>query len=475
MTPPADRQHHTVTLAILAIGALAFSLAQTTIIPALGAMQHAFGVGTSDITWMVTAYFLAASVATPVLGRLGDMFGKERFLAVSLAAFAVGSVVCAFSDGLPAMIAGRALQGIGGGVFPLSFGIVRDEFPLPRVPTGIALLGATAGIGGAIGLPLGGLLVDQASYHWIFWISAAMAVVATVATVRSVPASPVRTPGRVDIAGAGLLAAGLCAVLIAISRANEWGWTSGRMLGLAAAGIAILGAFVAFERRHPTPLVNMRTLSRPRVLITNLATLLVGFGLFGTFILIPQVAELPAGGDVGLGLTATQAGLLMAPGGLMMLVAAPIVGRVSERFGSRLPLAAGAAIAAAGLWGMGVAHDSAGLIVLWGAVLNTGVGCAFAALPNLVIAAVAPHETGEATGVNTIARNVGASLGGQVAASIVAGHVLAGGLPANQGFETAFVASAAIALLAGLCGLLIPTGRAARAVRLRPALAAAEG
>jgi EmrB/QacA subfamily drug resistance transporter len=472
MPKTPERQHHNATLAILAVGALAFALAQTTVIPALGAMQHAFGVGTSDITWMVTAYFLAASVATPVLGRLGDMFGKERFLAVSLAAFAVGSVVCALSDGLTLMIVGRALQGIGGGVFPLSFGIVRDEFPMPRVPTGIALLGATAGIGGAIGLPLGGLLVDQASYHWIFWISAAMAVVATIATVRFVPESPVRTPGRIDVAGAGFLAVGLSAVLIAISRANEWGWTSDRTLGLVAAGLAVLAGFVAFERRHPAPLVNMRTLSRPPVLITNVATVLVGFGIFGTFILIPQIAELPTGGDVGLGLDATQAGLLMAPGGLMMLVVAPLAGRIGERVGSKLPLAAGAIIAAAGLAGMGAWHDSAGLIVLWGAVLNTGVGLAFAALPNLVIAAVEPHETGEATGVNTIARNVGASLGGQVAASIVASHVLAGGLPANLGFETAFLVSGAVALLAGLCGLLIPTGRAARAAGLRAAVAA---
>jgi EmrB/QacA subfamily drug resistance transporter len=472
MAPTPARQHHNATLAILAIGALAFALAQTTVIPALGDMAKAFGVGTSDITWMVTAYFLAASVATPVLGRLGDMFGKERFLAVSLAAFAVGSVVCALSDALTPMIVGRALQGIGGGVFPLSFGIVRDEFPMPRVPTGIALLGATAGIGGAIGLPLGGLLVDQASYHWIFWISAAMAVLATLATVRFVPESPVRTPGRIDVAGAGFLAVGLSAVLIAISRANQWGWTSDRTLGLIAAGLAVLAGFVAFERRHPAPLINMRTLSRPPVLITNLSTVLVGFGLFGTFILIPQIAELPKGGDVGLGLNATQAGLLMAPGGLMMLVAAPLVGRVGERFGSKLPLAVGAVIAAAGLAGMGAWHDSAGLIVLWGAVMNTGVGCAFAALPNLVISAVDAHETGEATGVNTIARNVGASLGGQVAASIVASHVLAGGAPANLGFETAFLVSAGVALLAGVCGLLIPVARGARPAGLRGAVPA---
>jgi EmrB/QacA subfamily drug resistance transporter len=368
MTAPIDRQHHNLTLAILAIGALAFSLAQTTIIPALTAMQEAFDVGTGDIIWMVSAYFLAASVATPVLGRLGDMFGKERFLAVSLGAFAIGSVVCALSDGLELMIVGRVLQGIGGGVFPLSFGIVRDEFPIRKIPTGIAMLGATAGIGGAIGLPLGGLLVDQASYHWIFWISAAMGVIATVTTIRFVPESPLRSPGKVDYVGAGILAVGLSAVLIAVSRANQWGWASDRTLGLLAIGLLVLAAFVAFERRHPAPLINIRTLSRPPVLITDLATLLVGFGLFGTFVLIPQLAELPTGGDVGLGLNATQAGLLMAPGGLMMLVAAPIVGRVSERFGSKLPLAVGSVLAAAGLAGMALAHDSAVLIILWGAI-----------------------------------------------------------------------------------------------------------
>jgi EmrB/QacA subfamily drug resistance transporter len=465
-----SRQHHNATLAILAVGALAFALAQTTVIPALTSMQHSFGVGTSDITWMVTAYFLAASVATPVLGRLGDMFGKERFLAIALGAFALGSVVCALSNSLGPMIAGRALQGVGGGVFPLSFGIVRDEFPRERVPTGIALLGATAGIGGAIGLPLGGLLVDQASYHWIFWISAAMGVATTVTTLRFVPESPVRTPGKVDLAGAAILAVGLSAVLIAISRANQWGWTSGRTVGLVAAGLAVLAAFVAYERRHPAPLINMRTLARRPVLTTNVATLLVGFGLFGTFILIPQLAELPKGGDIGLGLNATEAGLLMAPGGLMMLFAAPIVGRIGERVGSKPPLLVGCLLAAAGLVGMAVAHDHAGLIVLWGCILNAGVGCAFAALPNLIVGAVDRHETGEATGVNTIARNVGASLGGQVAASIVAGHVAAGGLPANKGFELAFLLSAAIAVAAAAFGLLIPVARRA-GVRGEPALA----
>ena len=297
-----------------------------------------------------------------------------------------------------------------------------------------------------------------------------MGVVATVTTVCFVPESPVRTPGRVDFAGAGMLAVGLSAVLLAISRAADWGWASAHTLGLVAAGLAVLAAFVAFERRQSEPLINMRTLARPRVLTTNVATLLVGFGLFGTFVLIPQIAELPAGGDVGLGLDATTAGLLMAPGGLVMLFAAPLAGRIGERIGFGLPLAAGGLLAATGLLGIALAHDSAGLIILWTCILNGGVGFAFAALPNLVIGAVEPHETGEATGVNMIARNVGASLGGQVAASIVAAHTVAG-LPANTGFELAFVMAAGVALLAGLCGLVLPREPAVRPRKLRLATA----
>jgi EmrB/QacA subfamily drug resistance transporter len=455
----AARQHHNVTLAILAVGALAFALAQTTVIPALTPMQKAFGVGTSDITWMVTAYFLAASVATPVLGKLGDMFGKERFLAIALGAFAVGSLVSALSDSLGPMIVGRALQGVGGGVFPLSFGIIRDEFPRDKVPTGIALLGATVGIGAAIGLPFGGLLVDQASYHWIFWVSAAMGGVTTITTLKYVPESPVRTPGKVDLLGGVILAMGLSGVLIAVSRANEWGWTSARTLVLVAIGAVILAGFVLYELRHPAPLINMNTLKRRPVWTTDLATFFVGFGLFGTYVLIPQLAELPKGGDVGLGLNATEAGLLMAPGGLMMLFAAPLVGRAGERVGSKPPLLVGCVLAALGLLGLALAHDHAWEIIVGGMVLNAGVGCAFAALPNLIVGAVEPHETGEATGVNTIARNVGASLGGQVAASIVAGHTVSGGGLAGSGFEVAFLMSAGIALLAGAAGLLIPAMR----------------
>jgi EmrB/QacA subfamily drug resistance transporter len=407
---------------------------------------------------MVTAYLLIASIATPIFGRLGDMFGKQRLLTVALALFAVGSVVCALADSLGLMIVGRGLQGLGGGVFPLSFGIIRDEFPREKVPTGIAMLGAIAAIGSGIGLPLGGVLVDGPGYHWIFWVGAVMGVLAMITSHFFVPESPVRTPGRVDLAGAAILAAGLTALLIGISRGADWGWGSPETLGLIVAGLVVLVGFGLFERRTPQPLVNMRTFTRRPVLTTNVSTLLIGSAMISTFVLVPQLAQLPDGGEVGFGLSTTQAGLLLAPGSLISLLAAPLVGRVGERHGSKPTFLAGCLLTAAALLGMTLAHDSVALIVVWCCVMSAGVGAAFASIPNLIVVAVDEHETGEATGTNTVVRNIGSAVGAQVAGSVIASHVLAGGLPADAGYTLAFLIGAIGAAVAAVSVLFIPGG-----------------
>jgi EmrB/QacA subfamily drug resistance transporter len=475
MSPNTARQAPGRTLLILGFGTLAFVLAQTTVIPALGDLQRELGASTSGIAWMVTAYLLVASIATPIFGRLGDMFGKQRLLAISLALFAVGSVVAGLADSLSLMIVGRGLQGLGGGVFPLSFGIIRDEFPTHKVPTGIALLGAIAAIGSSIGLPLGGVLVDQATYHWIFWVAAAMGVLATLTTHLFVPKSPVRTPGRVDLAGAAILGISLTALLIGISRAADWGWGSPLTLGLIAVGLVVLVLFGLFESRTPQPLVNMRTFARRPVLTTNVSTVLIGSAMISTFMLVPLLAQLPAGGATGFGSSATEAGLLLAPGGLLSLLIAPFIGRIGEHSGSKTPFFAGCVITASALLGMALAHDSVGLVILWSCITSVGVGAAFAAIPNLIVGAVDEHETGEATGVNTVMRNIGSAVGAQVAGTIIATHVLASGLPTNAAFTIAFLVSAIGAVIAGLSVLLIPGRRSQQATAgpdVQPALAA---
>lgn len=230
---------YSLTLAVLAVSALAFALMQTMVAPALPEIQRELGASTSSVTWVLTIYLLTASVATPVLGRLGDILGKERVLVWVLVIFAVGSAVAALSHSLELLIAGRAIQGAGGAIFPLAFGIIRDEFPAQRVATGIGLISATFGIGGGAGLVLSGVIVDQLSYEWIFWFGLIAIVIAIIATHLFVPESPIKSPASIDWLGAVLLAAGLVCLLLGVSNGNAWGWGSGGVIGLFAAAVVV--------------------------------------------------------------------------------------------------------------------------------------------------------------------------------------------------------------------------------------------
>ena len=445
------------SLLILSTAALAFALAQTTLIPALGELAEELDTDASGVAWTLTGYLLSAAVCTPLFGRLGDMFGKRRLLVIALSVFAAGSVVSALGQSLEVLVAGRVLQGVGGGIFPLSFAIIRDEFPPERVSSSIGLISATFGIGGGAGLILGGVLVDQASYHWIFWVGGAMAAAAAVLTQLLIPESPNRSPGRVDVRGAIVLAIGLAIPLLGISRANAWGWGSARTLVTLGAGVLILTFWVALQKRTPQPLADVELLAKPPVLMTNLATLAVGFGMFGSFILIPQLAEAPESTGYGFGLDATGAGLLMLPGALVMLVAGPFSGLLVRRYGGKLPLALGAFISAVGLALMGVDHGTQGAMVAWNLIVSIGIGLAFAAMPNLIFDAVPQSETGEATGFNTLVRSVGASLGSQVSAAILTASIVAGAvLPSNDAYTTAFLVSAGVAVGAAILAVLIP-------------------
>jgi EmrB/QacA subfamily drug resistance transporter len=446
------------SLFILSIAALAFALAQTTLIPALGDLKTELHTDSSGVAWTLTGYLLAAAVFTPLFGRLGDMFGKRRLLVISLGFFSAGSLVSAMGSSLEVIVAGRVLQGVGGGIFPLCFGIIRDEFPRERVGQSIGLISATLGIGGGLGLVIGGLLIDHTSYHWIFWLSAAMSICAALAVQLFIHESPTRQPGKVDVRGAVVLGVGLVLPMIGIARANDWGWGSGRVIGLVVVGGAILVGWVQLQKRTAEPMADIATLRRPPVLMTNIATVLVGFGMFGSYILIPQLAESAESTGYGFGLSATAAGVLMLPSALAMLFVGPVSGILGARLGNKVPLALGAVATAVGMILMGVWHDSQLQILVFNTIASIGVGLAYAAMPNLIVDAVPPEQTGQATGFNAVVRSIGSSLGSQVTAAILAGSVLAStDLPGDDGYTAAFVISGVVALAAGAFAVFIPS------------------
>jgi EmrB/QacA subfamily drug resistance transporter len=458
-TSQEARQHYGVTFALLASAGISYALLQSLVAPALPDLQHALGTSVSSISWVLTAYLLSASIATPMIGRLGDMYGKERLLVVVLVVLCLGTVVTALATSLSVMIVGRIAQGAAGGIFPLAFGIIRDEFPRERVAGGVGLMSALLGVGGGAGVVLAGPIVDHLYYHFLFWLPLILLVPITVAIHFLVPESPIRVGGTVNWAGAVLMSAGLASVLVGLSQAPSWHWLSVRTLAAFVIGAALLAAWVRNEARSDHPLVDMQMMRVRGVWTTNAVAALLGFGMYASFILIPEYVETPASAGYGFGASVTAAGLFLAPMTLSLLLAGALSGRFEKAFGSKPPLLAGALLSCAGYTLLAFARSERWHVYLAAVLLGAGIGLAFAAMVNLIIENVGPAETGIATGMNTVTRTVGGAFGGAVVASILAASVGAHGYPTIHAFTLAFVACALAPALGAIVGIAIPQRR----------------
>lgn len=456
---PAAAPRGNAVVAALAFAGIVVSLMQTLIIPIVADLPRLLNAEASDTAWAVTATLLAAAVATPVLGRLGDMCGKRRMLLISMGTLIVGSVTCALADSLAPMLVGRALQGLSSGVIPLGISIMRDELPPERLTGGTALMSASLGIGGALGLPAAAFLADAFSWHGLFWTSAVLGVLALALVVALVPESAVRTGGRFDGVGAVGMAAGLLCLLLPVSKGGDWGWTSGPTLGLFAACAVILLAWGRYELRAPEPLVDLRTTARRQVLFTNLASVAMGFAMFAMSLVLPQVAQLPEPTGYGLGRSMLVAGLIMAPSGLVVMVAAPLSAAVSRARGPKVTLMIGALVVAAGYGLNIVLMSEVWHLVLCASVIGAGIGFGYGAMPTLIMGAVPPSKTAAANSLNTLMRSIGTSV-----ASAIAGVVLAettirfGGfaLPSRNAFEVVLAMGVGAALLTFVLAAFIP-------------------
>jgi len=462
-----ERQHYNVTLVFLALAALAYALQQTMIVPALPSLQREFHTTTAWVTWLLTGFLLVSAVATPLLGKLGDQYGKERFLLVSLLLFFVGCVAAIFAWNIWSLILFRAIQGFGGAVFPLSFAIVFDEFPKEKVGSGVGMISAILGIGGGLGLVLSGVLVEYASWRWLFIVGAVFVGVAALGVWRFVPESPLTTPSKIDVLGALLLSATLVALLLALTEGPTWGWGSGRVGGLFVASAVLAYAWVRTELRVEEPMVDIRMMLQRTVLFTNLAAIFTGFAMFGAFVLLPSLMQTEPSATVpyGFGLSPVQTGLYLLPGGLLGFFAGPLAGRLGSRYGSRQPLILGLILASVGIAWLALFHAHPVEISIGMVFIGMGVPFAFAAMAKLIIDAVRPSETGVATGMNTVMRTIGSVIGGQVGAAIVTadtiGHTH---VPAESAFIAAFWVSAIVAAIGAGLARLIPLRASATAL-----------
>lgn len=433
---------------ILALGlcGTTMSMTFTLVLPLLAELPGILGASADDVAWVSTATLLTGTIATPVFGRLGDLYGKRRMALISIGCCIGGSVLGAIANSLAVLVVGRGLQGLGIAVVPLGISIARDELPAEKVGGGIALVSASLGIGNGVGMPLAGFLTNAFDWHAVFWFSAGQAALSMLAVLAFVPESPVRAEGRFDAVGSVGLMAVLTCLLLPISKGSAWGWTSPLTLGLL--GIAVLGAVV--WTRHvlavEAPVVDLRSMTRGPVLTVNLTGLVLGFAMFAVFYGTVIHLQLPDTLDHGFGASLVFAGTLLIPGALAMVLMSPVSARMSTAFGPRVTLTVGALIVALGYVVLLAVLDSLGAAVAGVVIVNVGVGLAYGAMPALVMAYVPVWQTGSANAVNALFR-----AGGSAVASAVGGVILASLVVELGGLE--FPSATALRLLFGMGGL----------------------
>ncbi|MEX3102695.1 MULTISPECIES: MFS transporter [unclassified Streptomyces] len=455
-------------VAVLALAGIVVSLMQTLVIPIVPELPRLLDAPASNTAWAVTATLLAAAVATPVVGRLGDMFGKRRMLLVSIVLLVGGSVVCALADSLVPMIVGRGLQGLSAAVVPLGISILRDTVAAEKLAGSTAVMSASLGVGGALGLPIAAFIAENWDWHILFWTSAALGVVSFLLVMAVVPESGNRAGGRFDLVGSLGLSAGLVSLLLAVSKGADWGWTSGTTLTLGAAAAVVLLAWGWWELRAAQPLVDLRTTAKTQVLFTNLASIALGFSMFAMSLVLPQLLQLPEQTGYGLGKSMMTVGLVLAPQGFVMMVMSALSAKVTKAKGPKVTLMIGALIVSGGYALNIVLMSEVWHLVLVSCVIGAGVGFTYGALPALIMGAVDPSQTGAANSLNTLMRSLGTSF-----ASAIAGVVLAqmttdfGGhaLPSESGFKVVMAIGAGAALVAFLLATFIPKGRTTAGAR----------
>jgi EmrB/QacA subfamily drug resistance transporter len=460
--PPVKRAHYQVTFVVLVLATIAYAVLQSLVTPVLPTIQASLHTSQSSVTWVLTAYLLAASIATPIVGRLGDMIGKKRVLVAVLVMLAVGTLLAAVATTIGVMIVARVIQGAGGAILPLAFGIIRDEFPHEKVPMAVSVTAALLAFGGGLGIVLAGPIVSVLDYHYLFWFPLIIVVIAAVAAQLVIPESQNLVPGRISLLPAALLTGWLVALLVAVSEGGDWGWGSGRTLGLIAVSVVLIGLWIVSELHAAQPLVDMKMMRIPAVWTTNLVALLFGAGMYSILGFLPQFLQTPSSVGYGFGASVTLSGLFLVPMTAAMFVFGLVSGRLAASWGSKLVIVVGSTIIAASFLALALAHDQQWQIYFFSALFGVGMGFAYAAMSNLIVVSVPASQVGVASGMNANIRTIGGSIGAAVMGSIVTSRVSSNGLPLEAGYNRGFLFLLGASIVAAAAAVIIPSahGRA---------------
>lgn len=445
-----------LTFLLLAAGAAAISMTQSLLNPVLSTLQQELQTSPNAVSWVLIAFLLSGAVATPILGRVGDMIGKVRTLLLALGAMVVGNLISGFSPNIELLVFGRALQGIGMAAFPLSFGIIRDEFPTDRMASAVGTMSSVIAVGGGVGAVLAGPIVTMIGWRWLFWLPTIAMVAIAVLAGRHIPESPSRTGGRINWVAAMLLAGWLIALLLPLSQGTQWGWTSPQVITLLVLAALLAATWVAFEIRSDNPLIDMRLMRLPAVWVTNLVALLFGATMFSVWAFVPQMIQIPVAAGYGFGASVSQAGWIILPMLVTMALAGMLCGPMQSRVSFKSQLSLGATLVALACAGFAFFHHDIWQLLLCSAVFGLGLGFAYSTMTNIIVRSVPSSQTGTATGMNANIRTIGGAMGTAIMTAVVTSHRGPAGYPEEQGFTMGFAIFAVVAALAIIATRMLP-------------------
>ncbi|MCX4906887.1 MFS transporter [Streptomyces sp. NBC_00878] len=456
-------------LAALVIAVFGYALMQTLLVPALGLLQSELHTTPEWSAWILSAFLLSSAVLTPLIGRMGDQYGKRRVLLWVLAVYGLGTLGAAAAQTIGQLIAARVVQGSALSVLPLAFAILRETLPPKRLHLGTGMVSGVVGVGAGGGLVVGGLLADHFSWRALFVLGAILATVSLVLVAWWVPDSRHTEGGRLDLAGAALLGLGLVALLLALTEGPGWGWTSWRVLGLFLLALCFFAVLAAVESGRSNALVDIAEFTHRPMLLTHLSAFAFGVLSYVFYVALPRFAQTPhEAAGFGFGATITLAGLLMLPGALTVLPASMAVGWIARHAGERAPLVIGFLVCAVGSALLAAAHTAMWQHLVFYALVGVGTGLVMAALPKLIGALAPPTRMGTANGINNIARTVGGVVGSQLAAAFLSAGAT-GGTVTGSTYTSLFWLATAVGLAGAVIAPLAAVARAGSGAARVPA------
>jgi predicted MFS family arabinose efflux permease len=432
------------------------------LIPSIAQADH---VNLSTAQWLLTAALLAGALATPIMGRLADGPRQRDVIFGALVVVMVGCVLAAVSDRFIVVVAGRALQGVGLGLLPVTMAIARRHLSAEKAGRAIATLSITVAVGGGLGYPLTGLITEVANFHAAFWFGAVMVAMALVAAALILPPAS-STPARpFDTPGAVALSLGVVGLLVVLSEGGHWGWTSATALGVSGASLVALGVWILLELRTEDPLVELRQVRNRSVLTADISGFLICVAMYLFLPILIEFVQVPAVEGYGFGASLIVSSLVFLPLSVTTFAASRFLGLYERNFGTRSMIPLGSVIFAASTLFFALEHGALWEAFAASGLAGLGVGLTFAAMPGFIVRAVPHRETGSATGFYQVLRNIGLSTGSALGAAILIAFTHPGHtFPTVGGFHTALLVASGLCLLTAGISYVLPGAEADRGV-----------